>query len=439
MKSYEKFITYIIYTKTNSFFMTLDFLTRGLDESRRIAAIRRAFDTVKKRQKKNMNRIPDLKEKKARLRRAREEGVGNEELLNTAIQNLRENGFRVYLANTAEDAISRIKTELGGENMVVKAKSNTAKEIDLAFELESWGVEVVETDIGDRILQISNESPTHPTGPIAHLDKTDIAKHASRYFEKDIPPEAEEIVEIIKDDISGHIKKANISITGANSIAAEEGAVLLIHNEGNILEVMMRTGKHMIITGTDKIYRNLDEAVNAGTLQTFFATGSLVPSFMNVIGGPSKTADIEKQLIKGVHGPKEIVIILLDNKRSEVIQKGFGELLYCIGCGACLLHCPVYNFVGDKFANGNKLGGKGIVHSAVLDEGETDGLLYCVTCARCRENCPVELDIPEMMKNLREEHSKSNAFLESHLRLVKAAARFEIFLLLSKVLRHRPQ
>ncbi|MBU2559591.1 LUD domain-containing protein, partial [archaeon] len=330
-----------------------------------------------------------------------------------------------------------IITELHDEKIVVKSKSNTAKEIDLAFELESSGVTVIETDIGDRILQISNETSTHPTGPISHMNKIDIAEHASKFFEREISPEAREIVEAIKADISEHIKKAGVSITGANAISAEEGAVLLIHNEGNILEVMMRTDKHIIITGTDKIYRNLDEALNAGKLQTFYATGALVPSFINIIGGPSKTADIEKQLIKGVHGPKEIVLILLDNKRSEVVQKGFKELLYCIGCGSCLLHCPVYNFVGDKFANGNKLGGKGIVHSAILDPEETDGLSYCVTCARCRENCPVRLDIPEMMKNLREEHSKSNAFLESHLRLVQAAARFEVFLLLSKVLRNR--
>lgn len=414
--------------------MTMDFLSRGLDETKRIAAQRKAFDTVKNRQKENLKKIPDLDQRKERLKGARERGVGSRELLDLAVENLERNGFHVVLAETKEDAISRILEELGAEKTVVKSKSNVAREVDLAAELESAGIEVIETDIGDRILQISGESPSHPTGPLSHLTIEDISKHASRYFKKDVSPDPEELIELIKGDISEHLQKANIGITGANAIAAEEGALLLIHNEGNILEVAMRPEKHIIITGTDKIYQNLDEAVNLAKLQTFFATGSLVPSFTNVIGGPSKTADIEKKLIKGLHGPRDICVILIDNKRSDVIQKGFKELLYCIGCGSCLLHCPVYSFVGNKFSERNGLGGKGVVHSAVLDDEEKDGLYSCVTCRRCIENCPVSLDIPTLFEKVRKEHSGKGAFVESHLRLLRAAARFELLMLLSKVL-----
>jgi L-lactate dehydrogenase complex protein LldG len=321
--------------------------------------------------------------------------------------------------------------------MVVKAKSNATREIDLVAELESAGMEVIETDIGDRIIQISNETPSHPTGPLSHLTIQDISRYASRYFEREVPPVAEEIVELIKSDISGHLQKADIGITGANAVAAEEGAVLLIHNEGNILEVAMRPKKHIIVAGTDKIYPNLDEAVNMARLQTFYATGSLIPSFMNIIGGPSKTADIEKRLFKGLHGPKDICIVLIDNRRSEIIQKGFEELLYCIGCGSCLLHCPVYNFVGNKFGKEKNLGGRGVVYSAVLEGPEKDGLVSCVTCARCKENCPVSLDIPDLVERLRKEYLDRDVMIESHLRLLYVAARFEIFLLLSKVLRSR--
>ena len=417
--------------------MVVDFLSEGLEETRKIAAQRKAFNTVKKRQEENLARIPDLAEKKARLRGARESSVGNEELLKLAVKNLKENGIRVFITETKEDAISHILKEIGTEKMVVKAKSNATREIDLVAELESAGMEVIETDIGDRIIQISNETPSHPTGPLSHLTIQDISRYASRYFEREVPPVAEEIVELIKSDISGHLQKANIGITGANAIAAEEGAVLLIHNEGNILEVAMRPKKHIIVAGTDKIYPNLDEAVNMARLQTFYATGSLIPSFMNIIGGPSKTADIEKRLFKGLHGPKDICIVLIDNRRSEIIQKGFEELLYCIGCGSCLLHCPVYNFVGNKFGEEKNLGGRGVVYSAVLEGPEKDGLVSCVTCARCKENCPVSLDIPDLVGRLRKEYLDRDVMIESHLRLLYVAARFEIFLLLSKVLRSR--
>lgn len=439
MKSYEKFITQIIYIKINVGFVVIDFLSKSLEETRKVATQRKAFNTVKKRQKENLARISNLTEKRDKLREARERCVGNKELLDLAIKNLEGNGFRVSLAETAEDAISHILREIGTEKTVVKAKSNTAREIDLTAELESAGIDVIETDMGDRILQISGETPSHPTGPLSHLTIQDISKYASRYFKKEVPPVAEELIELIKGDISEHLQRANIGITGANAIAAEEGAVLLIHNEGNILEVMMRPKKHIIVAGTDKIYPNLDEAMNMGKLQTFFATGSLIPSFINVIGGPSKTADIEKRLIKGLHGPKDICIIFIDNKRSEIIQKGFKELLYCIGCGSCLLHCPVYNFVGKKFGDSDNLGGRGVVYSAVLDGSETDGLSSCVTCSKCKKNCPVDLDIPTLVERLRKEHQKGNEFIESHLRLLRAAVRFEVLLLLSRVLRFREE
>ncbi|MFQ6136208.1 MAG: LUD domain-containing protein [Candidatus Hydrothermarchaeales archaeon] len=239
---------------------------------------------------------------------------------------------------------------------MVKAKSNLTREINLTEELDSREIEVVETDIGDRILQLTNEKPSHPTGPVSHLTSYDISRYLSEYFKREVSPDSREIVKLIRGDILGYMEAAKIGITGVNAIAAEEGAILLLHNEGNILEVMLRPKKHIIVAGIDKIYPNLDEALNMAKLQTFYATGELITSFINIIGGLSKTMDIEKKLLKGVHAPKEICLILLDNKRSEIIQHGFKELLYCIGCGACLLHCPVYNFVGNKFGNENSLG-----------------------------------------------------------------------------------
>lgn len=416
----------------------MDRIQSSLEEIRKVRAIRKAFKTVKVRQKDNICKIKDLPEKKDRLRKEREQCVGNRELIGEAIKNLEGNGFKVILAGTRADAISGILELVGEERTIVKGKSNVTKEIDLTHELGSRGIEVIETDIGDRVLQLTSESPSHPTGPICHLTARDISKSLSGYFSRELDEGPEGLVGLIKDDISRYLSKAGIGITGANAIAAQEGAVFLIHNEGNLLEVMMRPGKHIIVTGIDKIYTDLDEVLNMGRLQTYYATGSIIPSFMNILGGPSKTADIEKRLINGVHGPREIYLVLVDNMRTEIMGNGFKELLYCIGCGSCLLHCPVYNVQGNKFGKGEKLGGRGVVHSALLNGGDAEDKLFsCVSCGRCKKNCPVSLDIPGIMQEMRKGYPGRNGFVESHLKFIHDAARYELLLLADRFLNSR--
>ncbi len=111
----------------------------------------------------------------------------------------------------------------------------------------------------------------------------------------------------------------------------------------------------------------MEDAINMLKVICFNATGSLIPSFVEIISGVSKTADVEKKFFKGVHSPEEIVLILLDNKRTEIIEKGFKELLYCIDCGNCLLHCPMYNTVGNYFAEEKYLGGKGLAYQSLSE------------------------------------------------------------------------
>lgn len=329
-----------------------------LEDAQHIQTMRKAFNVVKRRQRANIRRIPDLEGRKKRLRQTRENCVGNEVLLNQAIENLRQNGIRVCRVDSKEEAVALVIHEIVDSKLVVKSKSNLTKEIRLTEALETAGIEVIETDIGDRIIQLCGDVPSHPTGPASHLTKHDIAKILSAHFRKKVWPTAEAIVELIRDEIVAYVNGATIGITGANAIAADEGAVLLLHNEGNIIEVAMRPEKHIILAGIDKIYPNIEEALNMLKLQTFCATGSLATSFINIISSPSQTADIEKQLIKGVHGPTELCVILVDNHRSDIARSEYGDLLYCIGCGQCLLVCPAYGVYGSKFGIDSHLGGK---------------------------------------------------------------------------------
>jgi len=379
-----------------------------------VFTLRKAFDSVKERQARNMP--GDFKEKTKRLNDTRKLCVGSEELLAKTIENLTKNGIKVHLAKEKQDAIDIILSELGGEKLIVKSKSTVTKEIELTRALEKKGLKVVETDIGDRILQVLNAKPTHPTGPVAHLSAKDIAEGLSKYYGKSVREEPEEIVRIVKDDIVSHLDNANVGITGANAITAEEGSIVITHNEGNIYEVM-RKKKHIVVTSIDKVYTDIESAMNMLKILSYNATGSIIPSFVEVISGVSKTADVEKKFVKGVHNPSEIILILLDNKRSELARNGYKELLYCIGCGNCLIHCPMYNTIGNEFAMDNHLGGKGIAYYSLYNNERHEKLGFCLTCGKCKENCPLELDIPAIIKNIRSDGISSELyyFLKSHM------------------------
>lgn len=428
--------------------INFDKISNQVSEAEKIRALRNAFEIVKKRQKENLNRIPNLEARKKRLRDVKEKCIGNQEMLDLAVKNLSNNGIKVHLAKTREDALSIILDEIGNEKLIVKSKSNVSKEIGLNKFLESKKIEVIETDIGDRIIQISRDRPSHPTGPASHFTRYDIARILLEHTGITIDPDPEKITHHIRNEITDYINKSRIGITGANAIAAEEGAIMLLHNEGNILEIMRRPEKHIILTGIDKIYPDIDEVLNMAKLQTYYATGSIITSFINIISGPSKTADIEKKLFKGIHGPKEICLILVDNDRRNIIEKGFKELLYCIGCGECLLNCPAYDVFGPKFGVDNFLGGKGVAYSTVTaNESNYDSfnpLFLCLSCGHCTKNCPVSIDTPNIINKLRtmypQEFNDSHMelsydFIDSHMKWLREKVRIEMLLLISKIMK----
>ncbi len=391
-----------------------------------IIAIREAFKTVKRRQEANLPR--DLYEKIKRLREVRDFSVGNNDLLKKTIQRIEANGVNVFIAKSGDDAIQTILKEIKDEKIIVKSKSNVTKEIRLTEELESKGIKVVETDIGDRILQVLKEKPSHPTGPISHLSARRISQELSEIYGTQIKDSPEDIVRFVRKEIREYIEKSHTGITGANAITAEEGSILLAHNEGNISEVI-RKEKHFVVTAIDKVYPTIEDAINMLKVITYNATGSLIPSFVEIISGVSKTADVEKKFFRGVHLPAEVTLILLDNKRTEIIEKGFKELLLCIDCGNCLLHCPMYNAVGNYFADEKYLGGKGLALQSLTKEEINEKLEFCLTCGKCKENCPLSIDVPSVVRNIRSKSLSQEVyyFLKSHLLWLYYISRLKIW------------
>ncbi len=385
-------------------------------KSSELETMRKSFDTVKKRSS-SIKDSPSSKRLIKRVQEIKKYSIeNNRELYGQCLESFNRNDIECRFAETSKDAldiIDELLSEVDAE-VIAKAKSNTLGEIDLKNHLKDTGIDVVETDLGDRILQLkkTDNKPVHPTGPASHLNVGEIAGIVNDSLDVDVVPEAHEIMEAVRADVLNRLKDASVGISGANAIASEEGSCVMVHNEGNISIVSLKD-LHIIVAGIDKIVPTLEDAISLVKLETIFATGSYVTSYMNVVSGPSKTADIEKKLIKNMYGAERVVVILLDNGRSDAID----ECLYCIGCGNCIVHCPVYNAVGNEFGFNNYLGGRGVAMSRFIEDDEAcfnSGLYMCTLCGLCTLNCPLSIPTNEILENMRKLSTEVGFYPKAH-------------------------
>ncbi|WP_458404207.1 LUD domain-containing protein [Methanobrevibacter sp.] len=385
-------------------------------KSSELETMRKSFATVKSRS----NSIKDSSSTRRLIDRVRQikrfSIENNDELIDLLKESFKRNDIDLKMAGDSAEALKIIDALLDeyGASAVAKAKSNTLGEINLKGHLAGRGIEVVETDLGDRILQLkkTDNRPVHPTGPASHLNVSDITGIVNDSLDANVNPEPHEIMELVREDVLNRLKDANVGISGANAIASEEGSCIMVHNEGNISIVSLKD-LHIIVAGIDKIVPTLEDAVSLSKLETVFATGNYVTSYMNVISGPSKTADIEKKLLKNMYGAERVVVILLDNGRSEATA----ECLYCIGCGNCVVHCPVYNAIGNEFGFNNYLGGRGVAMSKFIEDDETcynSGLFMCTLCGLCTLNCPVAIPTNEIIENMRKLSADAGFYPKAH-------------------------
>ena len=381
-----------------------------------LETMRKSFATVKSRSGA-IKDSPSAKRLEKRVREIKRDSIENkDELFKQAIESFKRNDIEVKLARTSKEALDIIDelVESYDSKIIAKAKSNTLGEIDLKGHFANSNIDIVETDLGDRILQLKkiDNRPVHPTGPASHLNISEIAGIVNESLDANVNPKPREIMELVRTDVLKRLENASVGISGANSIAAEEGSIVMVHNEGNISIVSLKD-LHIIVAGIDKIVPTLEDAISLVKLETIFATGNYVTSYMNVISGPSKTADIEKKLLKNMYGAERVVLILLDNGRSQATP----ECLYCIGCGNCVVHCPVYNAVGNEFGFNNYLGGRGVAMSKFIEDDETcynSGLYMCTLCGLCTLNCPVAIPTNEIIENMRKLSTDVGFYPKAH-------------------------
>ncbi|MEE9284599.1 MAG: LUD domain-containing protein [Dehalococcoidia bacterium] len=320
-------------------------------------------------------------------------------------------GATVHMAATPEDALAIVGEliQRHGVKLAVKSKSMATEEIGLNEYLEERGVEVVETDLGEWIVQLAGEKPSHLITPALHKTREEIAELFSRVTGEEVPPDIPQLVAVARRRLRQSFIDADMGITGANVAIAETGSIVIVSNEGNARLVSTLPPVHVAILGIEKVVATLDDATSLLRVLSKSGTGQRVTSYISYITGPSRTADIELSLTIGVHGPKEVHIILLDNRRGEMRDRPeFRDALDCIRCGACLNACPPFQAVGGHVFGYRYTGPIGLVltnfhHGGQHAEGPVS---LCVQCNACEPVCPAGIDIPRMILDLRMEYNE---------------------------------
>ncbi|WP_445680416.1 LutB/LldF family L-lactate oxidation iron-sulfur protein [Radicibacter daui] len=311
-------------------------------------------------------------------------------------------GGHMHWARDAAEA-RRIVLDIcrkAGARHVTKGKSMVTEEIGLTPFLEANGIEAVETDLGEYIIQLRGETPSHIVAPAFHLKKPQIAD-AFREKHKHLDPERpltedRQLLDEARGVLRDKFIKADVGITGANFCVAETGSTLIVTNEGNgdLTQVLPRI--HIAVTGMEKLVPTMEDAFTLLRLLARSATGQEFSCYTTVSTGPRRPGDID--------GPEEFHVVLLDNGRSALVGSEMQEVLRCIRCGACMNHCPVYGAVGGHAYGWVYPGPIGAaLNPGLIGLAEGHALAGASTfCGRCEEVCPMKIPLPGIMRHWRE-------------------------------------
>ncbi|HIQ23528.1 MAG TPA: lactate utilization protein [Pyrodictium delaneyi] len=327
-----------------------------------------------------------------------------DEYIEATMESLRRVKARPYFAENGEEARELIARVVGSNKLVVMSKSMVAEEIGLREYLEMNGNEVWETDLGQLLVQLEGGKPMHTLAPAIHMSKDAAAKLLSEKLGLAVSSSSpDELVASIREFLRAKLTRADVGITGANAIAADTGAVLLVENEGNIRLVAGMPRKHIVVAGVDKILPSLVDAFKAVIVQSAYA-GLYPPTYVNITAGPSSTADIELQRVYGVHGPPEVHVVLVDNGRREAARHSvLSEQLRCIRCGRCQLECPVWQHTANNWGGRVYGGPMGLGWTAITEDMSraAAAAMLCLLCKRCDSVCPMRIPLSRIARWLK--------------------------------------
>jgi iron-sulfur cluster protein len=334
------------------------------------------------------------------VRAVKERCIENlDELITKFTEKATERGAKVHFAKTGEEACNYI-LNLAKEKRVksiIKSKSLTSEEIELNHPLEQAGLEVIETDLGERIIQMAREKPYHLVFPAVHKTTAQVAELFRQETGEPVKSELVDIMRLMRRTLRPVFLNADMGITGANIAIAESGAIVIETNEGNGRLVSTIPPVHVCIMGVEKIVESEEDAMKLILAHPVSATGQILTTYVSFIAGRSPLS---------AQPGREFHIVLLDNGRFEMRKDSwYRDGLNCIRCGACMNICPTYGVLGGHLFGYIYPGPIGIPWTAKahgLDRAAEFADL-CISCGLCKEICPVEIDIPMMITKVKNE------------------------------------
>ncbi|MDE8345245.1 MAG: LutB/LldF family L-lactate oxidation iron-sulfur protein [Acidocella sp.] len=366
-------------------------------------ALARAKPQFAKKRQAAMDKLPEFEALRETAKNIKNHTIANLDFyLETYAAAVEASGGHVHWCATADDArqaVLKICRDAGAKT-VTKGKSMVTEEIHLNDYLEANGVTPVETDLGEYILQLRREPPSHIIGPAFHLNREDW-EDTFRKVHTDLPAdrvfrERRDILTEARGKLRQQFLAADVGITGANFLVAETGSSVIVTNEGNgdLTQTLPRV--HVVVTGIEKIVPTIEDTLALLRVLARSATGQDMSVYTTFSTGGRRAGDPD--------GPQEYHVVLLDNGRSGMVGTPFQDMLRCIRCAACMNHCPVYGAVGGHAYGSTYPGPMGAVLTPMLVGVEAAGQLPNAStfCGKCESVCPVKIPLPNMMRHWRD-------------------------------------
>ena len=326
------------------------------------------------------------------------------ELLLQLEEKLTALGVQVHWAETPTEACHIIHRIMNAKNgkLMVKGKSMVSEEIELNHYLEAQGLRAVESDMGEYIVQMAGEKPTHIVMPAIHKTKQQVSELFHQHLNTPHTDDVDELIGIGRHALRDIYRTADVGLSGVNFAVAETGTLCLVENEGNGRLTTSVPPVHIAITGIEKVVARLADIPPLYSLLPRSAIGQNITTYFNMITGPRRSAELD--------GPQEMHLVLLDNGRSQAYaDEQMRKTLQCIRCGACMNHCPVYTRIGGAAYGTTYPGPIGeIISPHLMGLEETKDLPTASSlCGACAEVCPVKIPIPDLLMRLRTEAQRN--------------------------------
>lgn len=327
-------------------------------------------------------------------------------LLQEFEKNATKNGITVHWASSPDEcnAIILDLAKTRGVTSILKGKSMASEEVHLNKFLKSQKIQAVETDLGELIIQLIDETPVHIVVPAIHKNRFQIGEIFSQNLGVEKVSDPEKLNSIARTHLRKEFQSFKMGLTGVNYAIADEGAIWLIENEGNGRMTSTACDIHVAICGIEKVVESFEDASILNTVLAPSAVGAMITCYNNIITSPRQPNEKD--------GPREVHIILLDNHRSKMLEnENFIKSLQCIRCGTCLNHCPVYDKIGGHAYLSTYPGPIGEVISPHIFGLENVGYVtnLCTLCGRCGEVCPVQIPLDDLIRKLRSERAKEGS------------------------------